>query len=258
MNKSRIFGTALLVLVLFVTATSLASALATGTADKDAYVYASAGDSVFNTVTVRVEAGDTTCAQARWSFLQWDLSDIAPGTTLASAKVTLYVSSISGDPSGAHLELHKVLNDAWEETTLTYNNPIATSVTPGDPATLLQSVPAPTAVNDAVTFDSAALLQYAQQQADGDNVASFALFVNGNCGNGTTLLVAMYSEESTTAPDELHKPYALFKAPPPNAVDLTKTSAEQTNSLPLYAGLGFLALVAVAGVVVSRRRMAVR
>jgi len=249
MNKPRILGTTMLVLVVLLSATSLVYALASGPADEDAAVYASQPTTVFNGITIRVEAGEPTCIPARWSFLKWNLADIPDGATLGYAKLVLTTSSVQVTTGvAAQIELYRVNDDSWQETTLTANN---------DPAfgTLIQSVPIPAAAGDIITFDNSQLLGFLQQEADGDNVASFGLRLAGNCGNGS-VLVAMHSKDAAVA--DAQKPTLDARLGGPNSVTLTDSSAQQTNSLPLYGGLGALALIAVAGVGVSRRRMAAR
>jgi len=71
---------------------------------------------------IRARAEDEDESFEAAAFLAFDLSDITPSTTIASATLHLHYFGHDGStpPSGRHLDLYRVCED-WDEDTLTYN-----------------------------------------------------------------------------------------------------------------------------------------
>ncbi len=255
----KTISTMLVALVMVFMMTSLASAVASGVADADAAVDVSRPGSNFGTSTLirTVASGDACISRAWWSYMKWDLTEVADKTQIGYAKLTLYVESIDTPagptlPAGVQLSLYEIADagDGWVETSINSGNAPALGA-------LIESQSVP-AVGQLVVFGSANLLNYLKTQTN--NIASFGIALTAPAGTSCGELdavVRFYSRDATVA--DAQKPYLELRTDaPPNSVTLTDSSAQQTNSLPLYAGLGALALIAVAGVGVSRRRMAAR
>ncbi len=242
----------LMVLVVLL-ALPLALSAASGAPLADAWVEKAFPDrpnSGTNLDNLWVRASTTSCTPDRVSYLKWDLTDIPVGTVLQSASLTLYANGLDGDfTTPRNLTLYQLLNDNWNDS-VTWNL-LPPGDTPGaNLGPSIQTV-AVSAVG-TVTFNNAGLLSYVQAEADGDNVASFALEMTDNCTAGTTGV--RFDSSNKVGGNAPH----LQLNSEPNSVTLTDSSAQQTNSLPLYVGLGALALVAAIGVGVSRRRTAAR
>ncbi len=233
----------LIAVVLLAAFSAIAYAQSSGTVDEDASNYASSPTLTTNDDRLRVEAGTPNCAASvtRFSYVKWDLNDVAGPIASAEMSFSVQSTNIGSAVAGAqNLVLYRT-TDEWTETTLNWSNkpPLGEVV---------QSIVMPTAAGSVVTFNAPALAAYLQQEADGDNVASFALGLTGNCGE-SSVVIRLYSKDQTVAP----KPdLQVLK---PTAVDMSSTSAE-TVTWPLYAGLGAVALVVIAGLAVSRRRTA--
>lgn len=201
----------------------------------------------FDTQDLRLSGSNqgSVCTATRTGLIRWDLADV--GASIGSAKLTLTTIFPTGSTSagGYEITLFRVADDAWDEATVTYLSGIAVG-----PA--IQSVNLPNPVTDGfpIVFDNAALASYLDEQAAGDGKASFAVRFTTCASTSTQRFADKEPTGSVGAPI-----LELFGT---NAVTLTDASAQQTNSLPLYVGLGALALVAVAGVGMSRRRTAAR
>jgi hypothetical protein len=105
-------------------------------------------------------------------------------------------------------------------------------------------------VGNTVTFNNSNLVDFLQQEADGDNTASFGLGLTGNCGNAS-LLVRMSSKEPSVI--EAQRP--RLQITDPNAVTLRAFRSDDPVVSPVIFGGAAIALLAVvAGVFVARRR----
>jgi len=241
-----------LVLGLFASLGGLVFALASGLPSEDASVYSMNPGLTQNADKLRVEAGTPNCAasRTRWSYLKWNLADIPAGQVIGSAAMTLTVDLVNlgvAPPGGPQVTLYQVIDDSWSESSVTAANGSAMG-------TLIQSIAVPPTAPATITFDDASLTNYLQQQADGDNVASFGLALTGNCGEGT-VLVRMYSKDQTVVGNYAFRPYLMITNP--NAVTLTTfRSSDPALNWPLAAGVIALMGLAVAGGVLLRRRVA--
>jgi hypothetical protein len=258
MNKKKAISTMLVAFIMVFMLTSLASAVASGVADADAAVDVNRPSQNFGTSTlIRAAAsGDACISRSWWSFMKWDLTDVTDKAQIGYARLTLYVELIDTPtgtlPAGVQLSLYEVADadDGWVETGITSGNaPVL--------GTLIESQSIP-AMGQPVIFGNANLLNYLKTQAN--DTASFGIAltapVGTSCGE-LDAIVRFYSRNATVA--DAQKPYLELRTEaPPNAVTLTDSSAQQANSLPLYAGLGALALVAAIGVGMSRRWIVAR
>lgn len=230
---------------LLVIAASFTSVLAqaSGPVDADASTDINTPGATTNDDRLRVEAGTPNCANSRTriSFVKWDVS--AVNQAVSSATMTFGVQSVTlaSATAGNQQVVLYATGDSWDETTVNWGNQPALGA-------VLQSVVVPSTGGGTVVFNSPELAAYVQQEANGDNVASFALALTGNCGESVVTL-RLYSKESTVGPDP------NLQVLGPTAVSMVETNAERT-SWPLYAGLAAVALVVVAGVMMSRRRTA--
>lgn len=247
MSRLKTMISGVLVLTFLLGVTAIAFALASGPPDADASVYSNDTSLTQNLDQLRAESGDPVCNRTRWSYVKWNLAGVPPGTTISTASMTYYVNLVNL-PSGAvpQISLFKVLDDSWQETSVTSGNGPAF----GD---LIQSVPVP-AANTTIEFNNADLVTYLQQEAAGDDVASFGLAITGNCGNAS-VLVRMYSKDSPN-PDT---PDPNLNIADPNAVTLRTMEAEAGSSTTplLLGGIALLLVATGAGLVWARRnRMA--
>lgn len=143
-----------------------------------------------------VAASTASCNPTHTTYLQWDLSDIPEIETVLTATLTLTATSASGT-SSAQLSLYET-GDTWTEDTLTYNNapPVET---------LIETVTAPSVGNPpalaTITFDSAALATYVDDQAHADGLASFALRFSAGCGPLLTLARFGNTESGANGPN---------------------------------------------------------
>ncbi len=234
------------ILVLLVAMTTLTAAAYNNPPYEDAWIDAASG---YNDqyLAVKSSYGLAGCTPQYTTYVKWYVGTEADGRDLGTVTARFTVTYVNIGANSA-LALKAVAND-WTETDINSTRPV--------PGATLATVPllsaTPPALNGTVTFsgdDNSELSNYVEAavQGTGANYVSFALQVI-NCSVGTAE-IEFSSSEGTAAP--------MLEMVGPNAVTLTDTSAQQTNSLPLYAGLGALALVAVVGVGLSRRRMAAR
>lgn len=68
----------------------------------------------------------TTCYDR--SLIQWDLSAIPEGAVIDSAVMRLYCISFTGTPSGQ--PVYQLIDEAWDEPTVTHNTQPAVGTTP--------------------------------------------------------------------------------------------------------------------------------
>lgn len=213
-------------------------AAGSGPPAQDGWVDINAPTVINNTVNLWARGSTTACTPTNRTYLKWDLTGVT--STIANATITLNINGLSGDfPNPHNITLYQVTNDAWDETTLTWNN----SPTIGS-AIQTQTV----TVVGQVIFNDPLLAAFLDAQAKGDHVASFAIDMTGNCTAGS-VGARFDSKEATTGA----KPNLSISNP--NAVDMSTASAQQSSWL-LYAGLAAVALVVVAGVTISRRKTA--
>lgn len=211
---------------------------------EDAWVDAT---QAFNTTSLQVQSSfsGTGCAPVYTTYLKWDLSTIEDTKLVGTVNLSLKVlnSPLPSLGSTSKLALFGVADDGWTEGTLNTVRPapgaLALATIPLDPA-------APPASNSTITFPSSTdLVDFVKAQLV-DNQASFAVRII-DCSAGVSN-IRFYSSESAGNEPQLE----LLD---PTAVTMTKTSAERV-SFPLYAGLGAVALILVAGLAISRRRTA--
>ncbi len=231
---------AILTLVTIVGIVSTTSVLAAGSGPPamDAWTDINQPTTPQNTVNLWVRGSTSACTPTNRTYLKWDVTGITK--TITDASMTLVINGLSGNfPNPHQIILYQVTNDAWDEATLIWNNQPAIGAA-------IQTITV-TAVGQ-VMFNDPALAAYVDAQAKGDGFASFAIDMTGDCTAGSTG-VRFDSKDTTTGT----KPYLSLSA---NAVEMSTASAQQNNSLPLYAGLAAVALIVVAGVTISRRRTA--
>jgi hypothetical protein len=239
MEKMHKLYRALLVTLLALTAFGIASAAGTGVPIADTYTNINAADTAYGTETqlwATLSGNNGICTTTRITYLQWDLSNLA-GTSLGSASIQLTRTGGTSNPQNYTVGLYEVGN-GWTETS-TWN-------TAPQPTTLIESKPFPTANGEKVTFNSTAFVDSLQGKLGG--TASYAIQFVQPGGCSSTVSVIFGSRESgANAP--------ALAAATPTAVEVSTASAER-SSWPLYAGLGAVALVVIAGVMISRRRTA--
>lgn len=220
---------------------------AAGVLTDDAYVRGtSPGTNYGQDIYLSLYGSTAACNLTDWSFIKFDLNGVTGEIGRATVTLTVAANPSSIQP-GTTVTLYQV-SDGWDEGSITAGTAPALG-------TVIQTLPAPTGNGQMLTFGdavgSSALSDYLATQAGGDKVASMALALTGTCGAQSSAVRFASSENTTVAVPTLN----LYT---PNSVTLTGSSAQQTNSLPLYAGLGALALVAAIGVGLSRRRTAAR
>ncbi|OQA43142.1 MAG: hypothetical protein BWY52_01978 [Chloroflexi bacterium ADurb.Bin325] len=249
-SKRKLWVFGLLTLAITLSTGTVAFALASRPVNEDASVYLLDGDFNQNTDKLRAEAGTLNCAasRTRWSYLKWNVAD-AQGKPVDYAKITLTADlvNLGASPQGGVFVGLYQTTDGWTESTVTANNGPAIG-------SLIVSVPIPVSPGPIV-FEGTSLANYIMGEANGDGIASMVVALSGNCGEAS-VLVRMWSKDQSANPDAV--PALELRAGGPTAVTLADTGAQPANSLPLYAGLAVLALIAVVGVGVSRRRTAAR
>lgn len=249
-TSKKLFRTSALTLVLFLAVVVSAGAVASGPADADMFTNYNDQETAFGQTTPNdlwiTKTGDPggNCVDSRITYLQWSLTDVPEGGIIGYVGVTLTRSGATSNGPGYTIGLYQA-SDEWTEASTYATTPL--------PGALLDTKPFLTTNGASLTFSSDALLSYVQAQADGDNVLSLAvkLVTPGTCPTSAVSLVFDSSEDSAGVAPSLD----VRTAPPPNAVSVATSSAE-TVTWPLYAGLGAVALVVIAGLAVSRRRTA--
>lgn len=240
-RRLYIAGTALLLIVI-----TAAVAFAAYLPSDDAYVRAgAAADTNYGDQSVLSLYGSTAaCTLTDWSYMKFDLSAVTGEIGRATLALTV-AAAPSSIQAGTTVTLYEVAADGWTESTVTAS--LAPALGP-----IIQALPAPTANGQIVTFGDASgaspLSDYLRAQALGDKYASVALVLTGTCGAQSSAVRFASTEHASIAAPSL----SLYT---PTAVTLATSSAE-TVTWPLYAGLGAVALVVIAGLAVSRRRTA--
>lgn len=187
-------------------------------------------------------AGDTT-------YLKWSLSGIS-GEAGPLTALVLNVNFVASGSNG-NLELFRVADDTWNEATITSSSAPALGAS-------ITSVPVPGSTGP-ISIAGVALAAYVNQESAytgggdvtaGDNTISLAIRITG-CSNLSNVVTFDSKDKSGgVAPD-----LSVFNT---TSVSLTTFHAADTApvSWPLYAGLALLALLALTGTVVLRRRNA--
>jgi hypothetical protein len=111
----------------------------------------------------------------RYSLLQFDLSSLASVADESAVVVEVVENNL---PAGAavDLALYEVAGDTWAEDTVTFN----TSPSAGS---LLQTVNVSAGFTGQVSFDSAGVGTYVEQERVGDGTASFLLRLDAGSGD---------------------------------------------------------------------------
>lgn len=234
-----------LVLVLLLSAVGVASAAFTGPM-YDTYVQV--GGSNFPTAAqMLVQDSTGSCTDTQVIYLQFDASNI--GTVSSASLVLTHGQTLIGIDTNPVLTLYGVAD--FDPATLTGSNAPVPST-----GQVIQNltIPSTTTAGTKITFGGAdsGLANYIQSQANGDNVVSLALSFSASC-NPVNSQLNFYTSEYNTTP--ANRPQLTVNGTTPTAVEMSKAEA-QPVSWPLYAGLGAVALVVVAGVVLTRRRTA--
>lgn len=196
-------------------------------------------------VTDQLNITTSACEDSEVTYFVFDASEIATATS--ASLVLTRGGTFNGSDSSPVLSLYGV--EDFDRATLNgLNNPHPLA------ADLIQSIVMTAAEYPAaskITFNSG-LAGYIQEQVDaGDHTITLALSFSGSCS--LISQVNFYSLDYTTNPT--YRPQLTIEGTKPTAVTLATSSAE-TVTWPLYAGLGAVALVVIAGLAVSRRRTA--
>lgn len=170
---------------------SVVIALASRPPDHDSFVRSTDASSNFDDQGLSVSASSTSCAPTDTTYLQWNLSDVTAGATLASVQLAV-TAKFAVNTSFAVLALHQTEDD-WTEGTLTANNAPAVGA-------LIETQTAPSAAGQTVTFNSADLATYINDQLAGDDVASFVLQFESGCVAGVTFVLLEDSSSGTDGP----------------------------------------------------------
>ncbi len=253
-----------IVLVGMLAFVSNAFALASGPPSMDGWVDATTTNTYGTTTTFILQssynAGAGTCDTISTGYMKFDLSNLGNGSggTVGYADIVMRLTDTTAAGSATVVGLYTVENDNWDETAALDPTPGLGDVKPallGEPLTTL-TVSSSTSLNTDQTFPSTqALVDFFNSQSTfvtvptgaHDGVASLGMKIS-SCGTSATV---RFGTRENANPPQLH----LRTAAPPNAVDVSSASAERT-SWPLYAGLGAVALIVVAGLAISRRRTA--
>jgi len=232
-----------ILVVLLVVTVGVASAAFTGPYVDTWVTLGGTNNPAGNTLFVQDSLG--SCNDTQIAYLQFDATEIA---TVTSASLVLTNGDTRiGIDTAPQLSIYGV--EDFSPAALTGSNaPSTTGLTP------IQTVPFPsnTLQYQKFTFGGAhdGLRAYIQSQAGG--VVTLALSFSSSC-NGNNTQVNFYSQRHSV--DVTRRPQLTVEGTKPTAVDLATTSAERVT-WPMYAGLGALAVVLVAGLAVSRRRTA--
>ncbi len=238
-----------LIAVLLVTTAGVASAAFTGPF-YDTWVQLTSPDNNPSGNTLRVEGSLGSCNDSQVTYFQFDASEFQ---TVSSATLVVTAAGTAIQlESEPQLSLFGVAD--FNPATLNGTNmPVTDALEP------IQTIPVPAPVPPATsllgtkfTFGGSdpELKNYIQTQAGG--TVTLALAFSGQCSAVSSALT-FYSQEYST--NVTYRPQLTIEGTKPNAVTVATSSAE-TVTWPLYAGLGAVALVVIAGLAVSRRRTA--
>jgi hypothetical protein len=214
-------------------------------------------DSALNTETPLVSGGSSatgvTCISQYITYLKFDLRSLIINnqpSSLSSATLTLRATGQLSGSTSITMKLWGSNTDSWTEGA----GQILWASKPGLDSDLnTQKTGLVAAGSDVVFNTSAQFVSFLQQQLNTttDGIATIA--IETIACNAPAARQYMASRETTGAnavPARL-----TLNGTTPTAVDISAASATRT-SLPLYAGLGAVALFVVAGVMISRRRTA--
>ncbi|MCS6844457.1 MAG: DNRLRE domain-containing protein [Caldilineales bacterium] len=243
----RLIFASLLVIVLSVLSVSAAYGVASGPADLDTWVNVNSPTTAYGTDVHLWTRGDTNVCNTSWrTYLKWDLSDIANPGDIANAQLKLWVNGSTGDwTSTRTVSLFQVTDDSWTNATTWSTSP--------PPGTLIQTVgksdPLDGAIsNEYLTFSGANLVSYLQAQAAGDDVASFAVVMTGDCTAGTVGLRFDSIDKAGGIPPTL-------EITNPNSVTLRAMDSDGTSArVWILAGVALLLGAGVIALSVIRRR----
>lgn len=179
-----------------------------------------------------------SCTPTGYIYLKWSLTGYTEHVT--GAVLTLTTAAFSSNAIGETVTLYR-LADNWDASA-TWNN----RLTPG---AVIQTLvlPLSLAKGTRVTFSDSNITTYLNEEIDkADGFVSFALAF-------TSCKLASSQEFEDSEGGALVSPFLEA----PTAVALSSFAAgKSTPTWPLYAGLGTVALVVIAGLAVSRRRTA--
>ncbi len=167
---------------------------------EDAEVRAASPNSVYNR-TYLLAYGNATNVWRH--FIKYDLSSIPAGATITSAVHYAHVGSVYSAVDGeSNTDYHKIADDSWSETTLTWSNQPAYGV-------LIDSA-LPTASGEWASWD---ITGYAQEEFGGDKVLSVlgkarSEACSGACGY-------WYRSSESSPPPYLEVTYTSGAAPSP-------------------------------------------
>jgi hypothetical protein len=196
---------------------------------------------------------DDNCSPPKRSvLLKWDLHDITNDKIVGDVKIVLHhIIYVDGHTDGDTVFGFFEAPDNWSEsdTSLPFSPPDPTTT----PALASMTLPTTLQAGDDLTFtvsgSSDPLVQYVQQQIQGDKVVSlWAQYVSG-CGNGGSGMSRLHwdSREAGTTTMSLWTP---------NAVTLTEMSSQrQEVNWTLLAGVILLISAMVVGISYSARRL---
>ncbi len=164
--------------------------------DHDTYVDVNDAEKNFNGNQLEVSASLETCEPTSITFLQWDLTHIPAYSAVQTATLKLTAFGAMNNAEGTWLALYAT-GDNWTEDTLTYANAPALG-------TRIESRPLPLSIppeGQAVIFTDDALRLYLEEQLADDQIASFALRLEGRCDIGYTVALFYDSESQSDVPD---------------------------------------------------------
>jgi MYXO-CTERM domain-containing protein len=168
------------------------------------------------------------------AYYQWNLMTVSDSVTIGDASITIpIVSTTINSPSV--VTLYGTTADTWPPVLAGLGGALST-------APLAQGA-------TSVTFPTSGALVTYLQQALGDNTANFG--VRWSVCNTTGDFSAVFNIRFNST--------AQLTLVGTNAVELTTLEAQQpAPNLPIYIGLGALALLVLGGLLVYRRRVAAR
>lgn len=241
MKRIKLINLAVIALAVLLATAGIAVAAVSGPPTQDTYTNINAADTSYGTetqlwTTLSGDAGGN-CTVSRITYLKWNLADVA-GQTISNAALTLTREGATSNPNNYTVGLYRV-GDGWDEDSTWNTSPV--------PGSLIETKAFPAANGNTVVFNSAALVSYLQGENTGDGVASFAiqLVSSGSCSGAVSLIFG--SRTGTNPPD--------LQAQGPNSVTLrTFRSDDPAVSPVIFGGAALILLVAVAGIVIARRR----
>lgn len=187
-----------------------------------------------------------SCLSQFESFLRFDLGFLPSNYTVTSAVLTVRSTGTAGTNPALTMNLYGSENDVWQEGA----TEIRWEDRPQDLLDLFSTSPIVATGADVVFQSTSQFVDFLNSQNQGNDLATLAIKL--------TACSSPFAGQNMSSREGAVPPQLTITAVGPNAVTLTDSSAQQTNSLPLYAGLGALALVAAVGVGLSRRRTAAR